>query len=212
MGPFREDVVRGLEKIKDLDIKVIATGHGPVVVKNPQEIINLYREWSAPPAHYLKKTVIIPYVTAYGFTKMLADKIAEGIRSVGDIDVILPDMVYDDLELVMSEFQKADGILLGTPTIVGDALPPIWNVAASINGRIHGGKFASAFGSYGWSGEGVTNIMGRLRQTGLKIYGDGLRFRFKPSKVELEKAFEYGCGFGRSVLEGKIVDEGESEN
>ena len=50
----------------------------------------------------------------------------------------------------------ADGILLGTPTIVGEALKPIWDLTLAMFPATHGGKYAGAFGSYGWSGEGVT--------------------------------------------------------
>jgi flavorubredoxin len=117
-------------------------------------------------------------------------------------------MVYDDFEEVMGEIAHADGFLLGTPTMVGEALPPIWNIATAINSRIHGGKFASAFGSYGWSGEGVPNIMGRFSQMKLKVFREGLRIRFKPNEAQLAEAYEYGCGFGRSVWDGKMIDEG----
>jgi flavorubredoxin len=207
LGPFKGDVLSALEKIKDLDIQVIATGHGPVITEDPAEVIKLYREWSTPKNPNQRKTVIIPYVSAYGYTKVLAEKITEGIRAAGEIDVRLYDMVDADFEKVMLELEHADGFLLGTPTIVGDALPPIWDIAAALNAKIHGGKFASAFGSYGWSGEGVPHIMQRLEQLRLNVFGEGIRFRFKPSEVQQNAAYEFGYGFGSSVRDGQIRDD-----
>ena len=205
MGPFREDVVKALDKVENLPVDVIATGHGPVLL-DPAEIIGLYRRWSEPKRRFSKKTVIMPYVSAYGYTKAIAEGIAAGISEEGDIDVRLHDMVYDDHALVMSEIDDADGFLLGTPTMVGEALPPIWAVAVDINSRIHKGKFCSVFGSYGWSGEGVPRVIERLRQTKLPVYGDGLRVKFKPGPGDMEKARDFGRGFGKAVREGKLPD------
>ena len=205
MGPFRDDVVKALVKLEGLPIDVIAPGHGPVLTET-KEIIDLYSEWSKPRQRFEKKTVIIPYVSAYGYTKTLAEEIAAGIAEAGDIDVRLHDMVYADRAQIMSEIESADGFLLGTPTMVGEALPPILAIAAEINGRIHRGKFCSAFGSYGWSGEGVPHIIERLRQTRLKVCGDGLRARFKPDGNSLAEAKEFGRNFGNSIMEGRLPD------
>ena len=200
MGPFCPDVLKGIDKIEGLEIDIIANGHGPVLTTNPRFMVDLYRQWASEPNRNEKKTVIIPYVSAYGYTKQLAEKIKEGIETAGSIDVKLFDMVYANIEDVMAEIGKCDGFLLGTPTVVGEALPPIWNIAGSLNPRIHGGRFAGAFGSYGWSGEGVPHIMERLKQLKLKLVGDGLRVRFKPNEEEFAGAFEYGKVFGTSVL------------
>lgn len=69
-----------------------------------------------------EKTVIIPYVSAYGYTKQLAEEISRGIQDSGDIDVRSYDLVEADQDKVLEELGFADGILFGTPTIVGEAL------------------------------------------------------------------------------------------
>lgn len=148
----------------------------------------------------------MPYVAAYGYTGILAEKITEGIHAAGDIDVKAYDMVTSDTAQVLGELYWADGILLGTPTILGEALKPIWDLTTSMFPGLHGGKIASAFGSYGWSGEGVPHIIQRLHQLNMKVFGEGLRVRFKPSEKQLTDAFEFGYNFGRSVLKGDIVE------
>lgn len=212
MAPFKPNVLDAVKKVQDLDLKMILTGHGPVLIDNPQEILALYKEWATETNPNAKKTVIIPYVSAYGYTKMIADKITEGIKAFGDIDVRLYDMVYDDTAKVLDELYWADGILFGTPTMVGEALKPIWDLTTSLFAKTHGKKIASAFGSYGWSGEGVPNIMERLKQLNMKLYGEGLKIRFKPNEAQLQEAFEFGYGFGASVLAGKIVENVKPSN
>lgn len=200
ISPFRADVQTALKKIEGLDIRLIATGHGPVLVNNPRRMIDLYAEWSSEPDSYEKKTVIIPYVSAYGYTKMLAQEIRQGIYNAGDIDVRLCDMVYTDPAEVLFVIKKADGFLLGTPTVVGEALPPIWDLASRLTAREVQGKCAGVFGAYGWSGEGVPHIMERLKQLKVNIVGDGLRVRFKPNAAQCEEARAFGEKFGRAVL------------
>lgn len=206
MGPFKPYVLKAIDKIKDLDIDMVCPGHGPVLDQDPWKIINTYKEWSTETNPNTKKTVVIPYVAAYGYTGILAQEITDGIKAAGDIDVKLFDMVESDQAQVLGEIYWADGILFGTPTILGEALKPIWDLTTSIFPVLHGGKIASAFGSYGWSGEGVPHMIERLKQLRMKVYGNGLRVRFKPSESQLADAYEFGYNFGRSVLEGAIVE------
>jgi len=206
MAPFKSFALDAIKKVEGLEISMILTGHGPVLTDHPKEIVEIYREWSTEKNSNSKKTVIISYVSAYGYTETLAKKIAEGVQKSADIDVRMYDMVVADKDKVIEELYWADGILFGTPTMVGEALKPIWDLTTSIFAKTHGKKIASAFGSYGWSGEAVGNILERLKQLNMKIYGEGLKIRFKPNAAQLQEAFEFGYGFGASVEAGKILE------
>ena len=201
IGPFKPFMIKALNRIKDLEIDMICTGHGPVIDCRIEEIKEINRKWCTVINPNPRKTVIIPYVSAYGYTKELAGEIAKGIKDSGDIDVRDYDLVEADKSKVLEELGYADGILFGTPTIVGEALEPIWDLTTSIFAKTHGGKFASAFGSYGWSGEAVPHIIERLKQLNMKVV-DGLRIKFKPSDNDLSEAYEYGYNFG-CILQNK---------
>ena len=179
---------------------MICTGHGPVLDCNIQEIMDTYRQWSTVINPNQQKTVVIPYVSAYGYTAEIAEEIAKGIRESGKIDVHLHDMVTSDKDDVLADIGFADGILFGTPTIVGEALKPIWDLTTSMFACTHGGKLASAFGSFGWSGEGVSHIVERLKQLRMKVV-DGLKIKFKPGKNDLIEAYDYGYDFGCVLLD-----------
>ena len=198
LGPFKKFFVEAIEKIEGLDIDMICTGHGPILDEDPWKIINLSKKYSLSKKPFEGKLVVIPYVSAYGYTKQLAETIKKGIEEAG-ITVELYDMVYDDRDKVMERIYWADGIIFGSPTLVGDALEPIWEILYRLNPIIHKGKAVSAFGSYGWSGEAVPNIMQRLKQLRLKTVGEGLKIRFKPTEEELITAYEFGVEFGNVV-------------
>ena len=164
-------------------------------------IEDTYERWCTVINPNHKKTVIIPYVSAYGYTKQIAEKIEEGIKASGDIDVRSYDMVTADQAQVLEEIGFADGILFGTPTIVGEALKPIWDLTTSIFAGTHGGKLASAFGSYGWSGEGVPHIMERLKQLRMNTV-DGLRIRFRPGDTPEHH--------GKQAVSGAVFRRGDN--
>ena len=196
IGPFKPFMLQALERVRQLDVSMICTGHGPVLDTDIDKMYNTYEEWCTVVNPNQKKTVVIPYVSAYGYTGQLAEEIAKGIADSGDIDVRSYDMVTADQAKVLEELGFADGILFGTPTIVGEALKPIWDLTTSIFAGTHGGKLASAFGSYGWSGEGVPHIIERLHQLRMRVPDEGFRVRFKPSEVDLLNAYDYGYNFG----------------
>ena len=203
MGPFKSYMLKAIDKIKDLTIDIICPGHGPILRENPWKIVDLYKKWSTTDAASDKeKNVAICYVSAYGYTGELAAKIAEGIKShSSDINITSFDITYSDINEVMAKLDKADGVLFGSPTINGDALKPILDILTTLNPIVHGGKVAGAFGSYGWSGEAVPNIEGRLKELRFNLLTPGLKINFKPSEEELTKAFNFGESFAEKIEE-----------
>ena len=199
IGPFKRPfMTKALDKIAALDIQFIGNGHGPVLRSNIQKYLDMYREWCAPQPKN-GKDVVIAYVSAYGYTRSLAEAIAKGVQEAG-VDVKVFDLVTDSAEEAKAAIADADGFLLGSPTLVGDALPPIYEMMMGLNPIIHRGKFAGAFGSYGWSGEAVPNLVARMQQLKLSMPLEGMKIRFKPTQQDLDNAVSYGKQFAEAVL------------
>ena len=218
-SPFRKYVLEGIEKIKDLKIEMILPGHGPVLDVDIDKVIETYKNWSTVKNPNEFKSVIIPYATAYGYTRELAKEIEKGIKDYNStVDVKSYDLDVQNFGKlegeILREFQWADGIIFGSCTINGDTLPVIWNLLTSLNPIVHGGKYVSAFGSYGWSGEAVPNILDRLNQLRMNVI-DGIKINFRASRKELDSAFEFGQNFAKHMflktIPEKIVAE-EVEN
>lgn len=197
LGPFKPFMNKALDRVEGMDIDMICPGHGPVLDTGLKEFFQTYREWSKVENPNPNKTVVIAYVSAYGYTGMMAKTIAEAIRAEG-VDVHLYDLVTDDQSGLSADLLHADGILLGSPTILSDALKPIYDLSSTMLPTIHGGKQAAAFGSYGWTGEAVPNLTQRLQQLKMKV-SDGLRLRFRPSADELAQCTQFGTEFAQKV-------------
>ena len=194
LGPFRHPFVdNALKRLETLDVDMICTGHGPVLDSHIDEIVAKYKEWCTEPAKDGKK-VVIPYVTAYGYTEALAKALSEGLQAAG-VKTELYDMVEEkDSEKVIEAITAADGLLIGSPTIVGEALPPVANLLNGLHAALVKGKPAAAFGSFGWSGEAVPNLTAKLTQLKYNVQ-EGIKVKFKPTEADLEAAKEFGKNF-----------------
>ena len=203
-GPYRQHVLKAYEKIKGLEIDTVLTGHGPILRRDPWAVINQYVKWATPEDRTgRRKKVTVSYVSAYGYTKEIGEKVVEGLLSAGDFDVTSYDIIQHEISDILGDIGDSDGLLFGSPTIVGELLEPVRILMAHLNPTVHGGKVAGAFGSFGWSGEAVPRIESRLKELRMKIHGPGLCIKFKAGEKELEDAYAWGREFGEKLL-GKI--------
>lgn len=205
LKPFSSYLIEAIDKIAGLDIEVIAPGHGPILRTDWKKYVKMSMELAEETESYCKDLrVFIPYVSAYGNTRKMAEKIAQGIKLAGDIEVELMDIELADLADVEDKVYKSCAFIIGSPTINQNTLLPIYNLLALINPIRNKGKLAGAFGSFGWSGEAVKIIQENLKNLKFKIYSEeGLRVTFIPDEVADAKAIEYGFGFGKQLIEGR---------
>ncbi len=200
-GPFKPYVLKGLDKIKDLDIEYACTSHGPVLTKNGllDEVKALYLKWSTP-APKEHKTVPLFYCSAYGNTELLAKAIASGVKEVlPDAEVPLYNVIEHSMEEMGAVLNESDGFLIGSPTLNKDALPPIWILLAHADAVNMAKRPAALFGSYGWSGEAVGNLADRLKGLKVKLFEKNFRVVFVPTEEDLKQAKEFGKEFAATI-------------
>ena len=106
LGPFKPFMRKALERLQDLEITMICTGHGPVLDTGIDRMMEAYEEWSRDSGSSQGKRVVIAYVSAYGYTRRLAEEIARGIRDSGEISVKSFDMVVADAGTALAEMER----------------------------------------------------------------------------------------------------------
>lgn len=205
LKPYSKFMVKAIEKVKALNLDMICPGHGPILRSTWKEKL----KWTETFAEqYLanilceENTILITYVSAYGYTKEMASAIASGIKKVVDYPVEIVDiehMLLGDLEELIV---KSKYLLIGSPTINQNTLLPVYKMFAVINPIRDKGKKAAAFGSYGWSGEAVKLIEDHLRALKLDVVSNGLRIRFNPEdKEKKEELVNFGEDFAKQLIE-----------
>ncbi len=120
-----------------------------------------------------------------------------GLNKTGNIQVDLLDIEHTELGDLEEHMVRADGLIIGSPTINQNTLLPVYKLFSVINPIRDKGKPAAAFGSYGWSGEAVKMIEDQLKNLKLNVIAEGLTARFYPSQGDAEKLIRLGEEFGR---------------
>ncbi|MEG2291527.1 MAG: FprA family A-type flavoprotein [Clostridium sp.] len=188
MGPFKKFVNMGLNKIKDLEIDFIAPSHGPVHMSNVDGILSTYEEWAKEEPVNRKKVEIF-YITAYGNTEGIARFMKEKLEEKG-FEANVTEITSIPLSECKERIEAAKGFMVGSPTINQDAVKPSWDLLSVVCPIANKGKAALAFGSFGWSGEGVPMLTARMKSLKLKTVDPGLKFCFVPSDEDYKNAEE----------------------
>jgi flavorubredoxin len=161
MMPFRGPIRKNLEKIKALEIEMIAPSHGPVYDR-PEFIINAYKDWVSD---RVKNEVVLPYVSMHGSTRKMVEHFAGALIERG-ITVRQFKLSTTDIGKLAISLVDAATIVIGSPTVLTGTHPAAAYAAILANALRPKTKFASIIGSYGWGGrcsEQITALLSNLK-------------------------------------------------
>ncbi len=199
--PFSKHVLKAVNKVVELglDFDTILTSHGPILSKDPMAQVNRYVQWSTETVNSTNQDQIaILYLSAYTNTKIMADKVCEGILSAGG-NAKMYDLETTDLQEIHDIIVMSKGILFGAPTINRTMVKPMWDAFSVIDPMANQGQIAGVFGSYGWSGEGITMAEQLIKTMGFKMPVETLKKKFFPSDETLKECFDFGVKFAEAA-------------
>lgn len=162
MMPFRKLIVKHLEKVRSMEVELIAPSHGPIY-DNPGFILKAYGEWVSGE---VKNEVVIPYVSMHGSTREMIDYLAEALIKRG-ITVKPFNLTSADTGELAKALVDAATVIVGSPTVLGGAHPSAVYAAFLANALKPKAKFASTVTSCGWHDMASEQITGLL--SGLKV-------------------------------------------
>lgn len=195
-SPFKKFVIAGMDKLKGLEIETACTSHGPVLQEKLKETMELYRAWSLEQP--VEKKIAIFYVTAYGYTEIMARKFAEIFEAAGVKAELYNAIEHPQAELA-AVMNEASAILFGSPTINKQALKPIMDLISGSDVVNNINKPALVFGSYGWSGEAPKQLTELLKVLKYKVFEEAVTCVFKPSDSDLSKVEEKAQEFLKMI-------------
>jgi Uncharacterized flavoproteins len=166
MHPHRRYVQNMIEKIKNIDIKIIAPSHGYIIRDNVQSFIDVYDNMSKNTD--LDKKVLILYSTMTGNTKKIANILKDKFEEQNITSKVI-DVNKTSKEEVLIAISEADAIFFGSSTKYGDMIGNMEDILKELKSLNLESKLGAAFGSYGWSGEAIEVIQDYLKETNLKV-------------------------------------------
>ncbi len=180
MMPFRLQIQKNLEKIKDYDIEIIAPSHGPMHDK-AEFIIEAYRSWAYDEPENI---VVIPYISMHGSTRAMVAHLVEALTRRG-VTVKQFDLAASDIGKLAAALVDAATIVIGTPTVLTGPHPNVAYAAFLANALKPKTKFASIIGSYGWGTRAVEQLAAMLPNLKVEII-DPVIIKGYPREVDLE--------------------------
>lgn len=197
LTPFSKVVANKLKEIlaMNLDIKVIAPGHGIIWRSHPDKIIEAYSRWANAEAD---PKALIVYDTMWGSTEKMARAILEGIARAG-VPAILYKASASDSNDIMAQLLESTAIVVGSSTINNDMLVPVAAFLEEIKGLKPAGKLGAAFGSHGWRGGAVDSIEKQLTEGKVQLAMDSLKVQWAPDEEFLEECRDWGFALGTKI-------------
>jgi flavorubredoxin len=199
LTPFNSLVTKKIKEVLalKLPLDMICTSHGVVWRENPVQIVEQYLKWADS---YKEDQITLVYDTMWNGTRVLAEKIAEGIREENPgTTVKLFNTAKSDKNDIVTEIFRSKAILVGSPTINRGVLTGIAALFEEIKGLKFKAKKAAVFGCYGWSGEGNKVLSENLRAAGFEVVGDGFKALWNPDDQAVSGALDYGRQIARDL-------------
>ena len=198
ISPYKKYARDMLEKTSPLDIRAIGPSHGPVYRADPRAIMAKYASWAEEYEPNEKPTLLIAYVSSYGFTKALANAVERGAKDIPGVNVTMLDIAQLSPAQAAATCELADALAIGSPTFNRDVLPPVYAMLGALSPLRSAKKPAACFGDFGWSGEAVALMEARLEKIGYKLM-PGMRARLNPTAEALEQARLMGEALAREI-------------
>jgi anaerobic nitric oxide reductase flavorubredoxin len=198
LAPFSSLVKRKIEEVIAMGVPVdmICPSHGVIWRKDPLQIVEQYLRWADD---FRENQITIVYDTMWKATRRMAEAIARGISEEDpEVTVKILHSGLRDKNDIMTEVFRSKGILVGSPTINKGILSSVAGMLEEMRGLGFKKKRAAAFGSYGWSGEGVSMIARRLAEAGFEVAaGEGIKALWNPDEPSLDQCVHFGREMAR---------------
>lgn len=195
MMPFRIMGQKALEKVRNLEMSMIAPSHGPVH-RNPEHILNAYKKWVNGET---KRKAVIVFTTMWHSTEKMIKPVVETLASEG-IETVVYDLTVSDLGEIAKDLVDSKAIVIGAPTVLG-GLHPLAVYASYLTKALRPPlKFGLILSSYGWSGGAVKHVQEILGSAKLEIVGT-MEINGPPSKDDIGKIAELSRVLARKIRE-----------
>ncbi len=198
ISTFSPFVTRGIEKLANLDIKIVAPSHGIIWRKDPLRVINLYKDY----ARYMNDpdtgTVTIVYSSMYGNSAKLIPLVEKTLIDEG-VKVDVYQVPRDHASFVLSSAWTSKGIVFAMPTYEYKMFPPMYHILDILERSHVNKRKVMRIGSYGWSGGAQKQFDPFIETLKWDCLGN-VEYQGAPTDKDKEAAVQIAKELAKSVL------------
>lgn len=200
MRPNAKSVTTALRKVKDLEYKVIANGHGPILRYNVPELVGDYQSWSAA-VEKLATTVAVLYSSDYGFSDRLSQSLARGVTKAGVATEMVDVLSVDPQEIVALAGRCQGLVLMAPPSDNADAQTTL----SALTSAVKPGTKVIVAESFGGQDEPVDTLVGLLVDVGAEVVSAPLRVKELPHQQVYQQYEEAGTDLAQVLTQKDVI-------
>jgi len=203
MGPNSRSVLSAMKRMAELKaIKIIATGHGPLLYHHVEELTGRYRSWSQAQTK-LETIVGIFYVADYGYSDRLAQAIAQGISKTG-VGVEFVDLgTAFDLQELREQVGRCAGIVIGMNPTNSDTI--VQAAMSTVLGAAKEKQSIGIFETGSGDDEPTYPLLNKFRALGLHMAFPVIEIRETPTENIYKGCEEAGTDLGQWLTRDKSI-------
>lgn len=211
VAPYGRQVLKVLEAVATLDVKMIAPSHGLIWRKNIDAILSAHKAWAS--GKYAPKMLIL-YDTMWGSTETMAEEIYAGAVEFAQslpadaprLDVQSMHLRRTTLTRIAAEALDAAAVAFGSPTLNANLTPATAAALAYFQGLKFREKTAVSFGSFGWGPGGAEGIQKALETLKYPTISDPIKAKLRPTPDVLARCREAGAELAKAAWARFEVD------
>ncbi len=201
VAAFSMPTKKAIDKLANVDIDIIAPGHGIVWRKDPMKIVNDYVRYAGYSKGPAKPEVTVIWGSMYGMTEMAVQPVVEAIEEEG-LTVHVHRVPETHTSYVLQSVWESSGVVLGMPTYEYAMFPAMANVVDELGKKKAQNRKAFRFGSYGWSGGAQKELDHLVERHKMKWdFLEPVEFKGAPTKEELDLIRQRGKELAHAVKE-----------
>jgi flavorubredoxin/flavin reductase (DIM6/NTAB) family NADH-FMN oxidoreductase RutF len=202
MKPNARSVLAAIKRMANLELKTIATGHGPLLQYHRAELVDRYQQWSQAQTK-TETLVAVFYSEDYGYSEDLARAIAQGIIKTG-VAVELIDWNNTEPQEVRELVTQAAGLVIGMPP-QSDREAHI--ILSTILAAAHSKQSIGLFEVGGGEDEPIYPLRNKFQETGLIEAFEPIIIKQAPNQATKQLCDEAGIDLGQWLTRDRTVKQ-----
>ncbi len=202
IATFSVFVLKAIDKLAGLDIKMIAPSHGIVWRENPGVIVERYKQYAEFMNGKGLPEITLIWGSMYGYTEKVVNSVVKGIRSES-VPVHVHRVPEENASWALADAWKSAGLVFGMPTYEYKMFPPIAGVVDVFEDKRVWNKKVFRFGSYGWSGGAQKDFLEKTKKLKWEFI-EPLEWQGEADEESHKIAFERGAELARMIKEQSL--------
>eukprot|EP00270_Netrium_digitus_P007188 TRINITY_DN2093_c0_g1_i1.p1 TRINITY_DN2093_c0_g1~~TRINITY_DN2093_c0_g1_i1.p1 ORF type:complete len:652 (+),score=178.64 TRINITY_DN2093_c0_g1_i1:50-2005(+) len=205
MKPNARSVLTALRKISQWQFSEIATGHGPLLRYNVEEMMARYANWSKAAVEKQTASALVLYTSDYGYSDRLSQSLARGITKT-QTGVEMVDLKTVETQELIECVGRNGAVVVMAPPSSGPANKAVTTLYASIKPK----QIVVLAESYGGEDEPVDTMLSKFRDLGVSSVLPPLRVKDTPDEAIYQLYEEEGTDIGQMLSQKKTIEKKKS--